>query len=255
MRRLFWFCVAMVLIGGVTLPVLYFVYARDLPDLDTPDQVRTAVARSVEAERRATTVVGLKWGKVDFELITPQKAPRALVTGVLAMDSCPEFLTTRMETGYPRVKRLVTRWLLNRHLGKAGPAACQLAYADTIAASLGVADSMHFAIADARILGALQPDDLLAYRMSVMYFAEGVTGAREGARRLFKKDLGELQLSQVAELLAAEHAFPEYYQCKNPGKLKLWRDSVLDRMEAFRAISPEEAKAARARPLTCALTP
>jgi membrane peptidoglycan carboxypeptidase len=128
-------------------------------------------------------------------------------------------------------------------------------YSEAIAASIGVGDRMHFAIADAHILGALQPYDLLGYRMSVMYFATGVIGARDGARRLFNKSLEELSLSQVAELLSAEADFPDWAVCKNPSKLRLWRDSIIDRMEAFRSIDADEAKAARARPVTCSLKP
>ena len=256
MRRMFWGVLMVLLLGGVTFPALYFYYAKDLPDLSSASAIRASVASTVEGERRGTTVVGTHYEDVRFELWPLSKMPKALVSGVLAMDGCPDYLTARKERGYPRFKRLFRRWLNNDKAGMPGPGRCQLLYADMIASALGALDPMHATIADNHILTALDVEDLLAYRMSATYYAPGVIGAHAGARRLFKKDLEELSLSQIGELLAAESFFPQFVACKNPGKLKSYRDAAIDRMEAFRFISDTDAIAARApKKITCEIAP
>jgi membrane carboxypeptidase/penicillin-binding protein len=242
--------------AGVVFPALYFYYAKDLPDLSTSSAIRGAVASTVEGERRGTTVVGMKYQDVRFELWPVSKLPKAMVSGVLAMDGCPDYLTARKERGFPLYKRLFTRWFYNDKRGGPGPGRCQLAYADMIASAMGAIDPMHATIADHHILSALDIEDLLAYRVSATYYAPGVIGAHDASQRLFKKDLDALSLSQIGELLASDGYFPQFSACKNPGKLKLYRDAAIDRLEGFQFISSDEANAARApKMITCQLSP
>jgi hypothetical protein len=255
MRRMFWAVVMLLLMAGVIFPALYFYYAKDLPDLSTASAIRGVVASTVEGERRGTTVVGIKYQDVRFELWPVSKLPKAMVSGVLAMDGCPDYLTARKERGWPVYKRLFTRWLYNDRRGSPGPGRCQLAYADMIASAIGAIDPMHATIADQRILSALDIEDLLAYRLSATFYAPGVIGPHDASRLLFKKDLDALSLSQIGELLAAESYFPQFVACKNPGKLTLFRDAAIDRLEGFRFISDTEANAARAQKITCQLSP
>ncbi len=255
MRRILLTTLMLAGFGGLVLPILYFVYSRDLPDLDSRESIRRAVANSVEGERRGTTVVGQRYDNVRFEVWPVSKLPKALVGGVLAVDGCPEYLGAAKDAGFPRTKRLLRRWAFGDKRGAPGPGRCQLVYADLLSSSLGAVDPMHAAIADHKILNVMDPEDLLAYRIATAFYAPGLVGMSDAAKKLFKKDLDALSVAQIGELLAAENGFPDWLHCKNPGKLKLIRDATLDRMEAFRGITAAEAKAARTKPVSCSLAP
>ena len=108
---------------------------------------------------------------------------------------------------------------------------------------------------DLKVLDALTADELLAYRMATTNYGGSAIGPQAAARALFGRDLAQLDLGQVAELVAAEGYFTRFQRCQNPGKLKAYRDAVLHRMEAFRMVSAGEAKAARARQVSCYYRP
>jgi hypothetical protein len=177
-----------------------------------------------------------------------------MLDAVVALDACPDYTTSKKELGFPKLRRIAKRWLAREVVGH-GPQACQLRYADQIVLALGIVDPMRSSIADAKVLDALSIDELLSYRISTVYFADGVIGPQAAARKLFKKELSQLDLGQVAELLAAEGYFTMFQRCQNPAKLKMYRDAVIDRMEAFRQLTQAEAKAARSRQVGCYYKP
>jgi len=254
MKRLVSFVLMLLVLGGLLAPAMYFYYSKDLPDLDSSQAIFKAVKRSIETQRQVVAPTGQKPEAWDFELLDLARLPKHLVHAVVAMDACPDYRTSKKELGYPKLSRIARRWLSNEIAGH-GPQACQLRYADQVVLALGVLDAMRSSIADAKVLDALTVDELLAYRISVVYYAEGVIGPQAASRKLFKKELAQLSLGQIAELVAAEGYFTMFQRCQNPAKLKMYRDAVIDRMEAFRLLSQAEAKAARGPQVGCYYKP
>ncbi|MGC4121143.1 MAG: transglycosylase domain-containing protein [Myxococcales bacterium] len=257
MKRLLSFIVLVLILGGLLVPGLYFFYAKDLPDLDSPSAVFKAVKRSVESQRQVVAPTGPTGQKLEayqFELMPLAKLPAHFVDAIVAVDSCPDYTTSKKDLPYPKLRRIAKRWL-RREVAGFGPQACQLRYADQVVLSLGVVDSMRASIGDHKVLDALSVEELLVYRISTVYYGEGVIGPQAAAQKLFKKDLDKLDLGQVAEMVAAEGYFQMFQRCQNPAKLKMYRDAILDRMEAFRLLGQAEAKAARARQVTCFYKP
>ncbi len=257
MKRLLSFVAVVLILGGLLGPGLYFFYAKDLPDLGSSTAVFKAVKRSIEAQRQVAAPTGPTGQRPEayaFELVPASKLPPHFVDAVVAVDSCPDYATSKKDLPYPKLRRIAKRWLRKEVTGF-GPQACQLRYADQIVLSLGVVDPMRASIGDSRVLDALSIDELLSYRISTVYYGEGIIGPQAAAQKLFKKDLLKLDLGQVAELVAAEGYFQMFQRCQNPAKLKMYRDAILDRMEAFRLLGQAEAKAARARQVTCYYKP
>jgi membrane carboxypeptidase/penicillin-binding protein len=254
MRRILLITVFLTVLGAATVPVLYFIYARDLPSLADHEAIRFALASKVESERTVTADIA-RGHKIDkFEILPREKLPKGLVEGLLAMEACPEYFGVPKEPRTELAKRLIQR-LSNPSGGEPGAGRCQVRFADHIAETIGVADPIHFAIADDKILQVLSIEELIVYRLAGTWYAEGIIGTRDACKRIFGLEPGQLDLAQVAELLAAESYFPEFAGCKNPARLKLLRDAVLDRMEAFNAISAADAKRARARKVSCSSRP
>ena len=254
MKRLLSLLLMILLLGGLAVPSLYFFYAKDLPDLESSGAILKNVARTIETQRQVIAPTGQHPDAWRFDLIPVGKLPKHLVNAVVAVDACFDYVGSKKELGYPRLRRIMKRWL-QRDVSGAGAQACQLRYADQIVLAIGIVDPMRGSIADAKILDALTVDELLAYRINTVYFAEGVIGAQDGSRKLFKKDLAQLELGQIAELVAAEGYFQWFLRCQNPGKLKLFRDAILDRMEAFKLLGQAEAKAARGKQVSCSFKP
>lgn len=257
MKRLLSFLLLVLILGGLLVPGLYFYYARDVPDLESPSAVLKAVKRSVEAQRQVAAPTGPTGQKPEdykFELMPLSKLPAHYVDAVVALDSCPDYTTSKKDLPYPKLRRIAKRWL-RRQVSGFGPQACQLRYADQIVLTLGIVDSMRASIADHRVLDALSVEELLQYRISTVFYGDGVIGPQAAAQKLYKKDLEKLDLGQVAELVAAEGYFTMFQRCQNPAKLKMYRDAILDRMEAFRLLGQAEAKAARARQVGCYYKP
>ncbi|MGI5862813.1 MAG: hypothetical protein ACOX6T_12250 [Myxococcales bacterium] len=252
MRRILLILVIAALVAGLAGPIVYFVYAADLPPMNGPEEIRSALARRIESERMATTshIHGNKVEK--FEILGSDQLPKALVGALLAMEACPEYLEAPKEQGFARAKRILGRLLRDVTGGEPGPGRCQFRFAELIGESVGVADPIHAAIADMWILEALTVEQLVTFRLAATYYAPGIIGTRAASRALFGLEPARLDIGQVAELIAAESHFPRFAECTNPGKLRLLRDAVLGRMVGFGVITKAEGKRAAAKNVTCA---
>lgn len=248
MRRLAGVAVVSILLSALAVPAMYFHYAKAVPEFGSRDQILRMISDSIEAERRSLGIAGAKYPK--YVPIPFEKLPKIVVNGALAIDACPDYVTARKEVGWPRARRLLRR-VTEQGVTRGGPHACHVLYADRIAGALGIVDPVQAAIADGRILDALTPEELLSIRLSGSFYSPGVFGVHEAARALFKKEIDQLNLLQIAEVLAAESSFPDFLNCKNPAQLKMEKDIVLDQMEAFRVIGSTEANATRAKQVTC----
>lgn len=94
---------------------------------------------------------------------------------------------------------------------------------------------------------------ILEMYMNYVFLGAGSYGFEAGARTYFGKTLKELNLEEAA-LLAAIPKSPEYSPTRNLEKAKDRRDIVLDQMAKYGKITPEQASAAKAKPIKLADT-
>jgi hypothetical protein len=254
MRRIAGTLLFALLFLGLVGPVLYLWYAADLPDLSSAEAIRAALAARIEADRKVLSIATGREVALEFEVLPRAQLPNVLVSAVLALEACPEFFEVPQERGLERLRRLGSR-LSNSRGGAAGPGRCQLRFADEVSEALGVADRLHAVIADWKVLSALDLEGLFTYRLASTFYAPGVFGTRQASFALFGREPARLELSQIAELIAAEKQYPAFSTCKNPPRLRLLRDDVLNRLEGFGQLEARELARAKARPVECTLRP
>ena len=100
-----------------------------------------------------------------------------------------------------------------------------------------------------RIERALTKDHILELYLNEIYLGLSSYGVAEAALTYFDKPLDQLSVAEAAFLAALPKAPNNYNPYRFPEAAKARRDWVLDRMADTRAITPEQAQAAKATPI------
>src|SRR5205823_1705451 len=100
-----------------------------------------------------------------------------------------------------------------------------------------------------RIEESLSKERILELYLNEIYLGLQSYGVAAAAQAYFNKPLEELTLPEAAFLAALPKAPNNYNPFRFPEAAKARRDWVLDRMTDDRAISPEQAAAAKATPV------
>jgi penicillin-binding protein 1A len=101
-----------------------------------------------------------------------------------------------------------------------------------------------------RMEKALSKDRILELYLNEIYLGGGAYGVASAALTYFNKSLDELTVDEAALLGALPKAPATYNPLKNPEQAQKRRDWVIDRMVEAGFITPEQGKAAQARPIT-----
>lgn len=106
------------------------------------------------------------------------------------------------------------------------------------------------AILAMRISRVYSKDKILELYLNEIYLGEGSYGVAAAAQKYFNKSLDDLSIEEVA-LLAAQPKGPAGYDPKTHyEEAKTRRDWVIDQMVKSGYVTPEEADAAKKRPIT-----
>ena len=101
-----------------------------------------------------------------------------------------------------------------------------------------------------RIEHAISKDRILELYLNEIYLGFGSYGVAAAALNYFNKSLDELTVAEAAFLAALPKAPNNYHPIRNPEAAKARRDWAIGRMQEDGVIGPEEAKLARAEPLS-----
>ncbi|MCC7015946.1 MAG: penicillin-binding protein 1A [Rhodospirillales bacterium] len=101
-----------------------------------------------------------------------------------------------------------------------------------------------------RIEHAIGKDRILELYLNEIYLGFGSYGVAAAALNYFNKSLDELTVAEAAFLAALPKAPNNYHPVRNPEAAKARRDWAIGRMQEDGVIGPEEARLARAEPLT-----
>ncbi|MSO85477.1 MAG: penicillin-binding protein 1A [Rhodospirillales bacterium] len=106
------------------------------------------------------------------------------------------------------------------------------------------------AILSFRIEHAISKDRILELYLNKIYLGFGSYGVAAAALNYFNKSLDELTVAEAAFLAALPKAPNNYHPIRNPEAAKARRDWAIGRMTEDGVIGPEEARLARAEPLS-----
>ena len=250
--RLFrWFfslVAAALLAGGIAAYGAYHHFAQDLPDYgwlaeyEPPQMSRIYAADSrlmaeLAQERRIF---------VPIEAI-PQRVQQAFISA--------EDQRFREHTGVDplgilrAVMQAAEQYGSGRRMSGASTITQQVAKNMLVGADRSFARKAREAILALRIEKALSKDRILELYLNEIFLGQQAYGVAAAAQVYFNKSLDELNLAETAYLAVLPKAPNNYHPIRRAEAAKARRDWVIERMLDDRAITPDEARAARAEPL------
>ncbi|MFO0154138.1 MAG: penicillin-binding protein 1A [Alphaproteobacteria bacterium] len=247
-RWLFSLAAAVLLAGGIAAYGAYHHFAQDLPDYgwlaeyEPPQMSRVYAADSrlmaeLAQERRIF---------VPIEAI-PQRVQQAFISA--------EDQRFREHTGIDplgilrAVIQAAEQYGSGRRMSGASTITQQVAKNMLVGADRSFTRKAREAILAMRIEKALSKDRILELYLNEIFLGQQAYGVAAAAQVYFNKSLDELNVADVAYLAALPKAPNNYHPIRRADAAKARRDWVIERMLEDRAITAEEARAARAEPL------
>ncbi len=240
--------------GGVLVPMTWLYVANNLPNaLESELDLETHLRQSIESERQSIQIArparereSVKWERPDFS-----RLPKHLIAFYITGTGCPRYFQSPREDGWPWTKRVLLSTLGMQLPGNGG---CELIFAELLAMELGAATTLQLAVGADRVHRFLKKDQLVAFRLHTMRFERGVVGVEKASEVIMGKPLGELTLSELAELQLAipPHGYwDDIKLCRNAAQIKEARDLLLVELAGVSHISEEMARTAIAQPVRC----
>ena len=247
-RWFFSLAAAVLLAGGIAAYGAYHHFAQDLPDYgwlaeyEPPQMSRIYAADSrlmaeLAQERRIF---------VPIEAI-PQRVQQAFISA--------EDQRFREHTGVDplgilrAVMQAAEQYGSGRRMSGASTITQQVAKNMLVGADRSFARKAREAILALRIEKALSKDRILELYLNEIFLGQQAYGVAAAAQVYFNKSLDELSVADVAYLAALPKAPNNYHPVRRAEAAKARRDWVIERMLDDRAITPDEARAAKAEPL------
>ena len=247
-RWFFSLVAALLLAGGIAAYGAYHHFAQDLPDYgwlaeyEPPQMSRIYAADSrlmaeLAQERRIF---------VPIEAI-PQRVQQAFISA--------EDQRFREHTGVDplgilrAVMQAAEQYGSGRRMSGASTITQQVAKNMLVGADRSFARKAREAILALRIEKALSKDRILELYLNEIFLGQQAYGVAAAAQVYFNKSLDELNLAETAYLAVLPKAPNNYHPIRRAEAAKARRDWVIERMLDDRAITPDEARAARAEPL------
>lgn len=257
MKTVFWLVMFLVGLAGVVIPLTYLYTASKLPRLESEFDVESQLRHRIEGDRMSVMVGRMDQGGKDrasvaFTRPDFSRMPKDLVALYIRQMDCPTYFQTPREDGRAWAWRLFVGVTVGS--SPPGDGACERRLAMRIAREIGIEGKLALSVAAHRLHAFFQKDQLIAYELSTLRFERGVIGVEDAARKLFGRDLGELQLSELAELQLALPPYGYYGDlkaCKNAGLIRQNRDMLLQDLAGYALVSEERARNAIAQPVAC----
>lgn len=254
MRALLILSVLFLLVMVVFLPISYLWTARSLPQLDSEFDLERHLKGYIEGERMGARA-GLapsERAPVDFARPDLTRYPKDMVGLWISSWDCPTYFQTPRETGWDWTKRMIVAQFFNVQLP--GDGRCERIFALSIVQAMKIKGAQSQAIAAHKIHNLLQKDQLVAYALATVTFERSIIGVEDGSKRLFKRNVEQLKLEELAELQLAmppHYYYGDIYNCRNPSLIRQARDFVISEL-AFDGLIPEDrARAAMAQTVGC----
>ena len=245
MRLALWIGLFALGLAGVAVPMLYQQLAAELPILETEEdfQALRVVAASTgganpQGDKRPN---GLDFGRL----------PRDLVAAYVSQTGCPGYFQSPREDGLPWLSRMLAGlWGIELD----GDGKCERLFALRIAGALRLGRGPSQWVAAIKIHRLLQKDELIANDLSTVALEPSVIGVAAAAQALFRKQLHELQLSEIAELMLAlppYELYDELKKCRHASIIRQNRDYLLSMLVSHALVAGERVSSAQSHPIAC----
>ncbi|RKG75155.1 transglycosylase domain-containing protein [Corallococcus terminator] len=257
MKTVFWLFMFLVGLAGVVIPLTYLYTASKLPRLESEFDVESQLRHRIEGDRMSVLVGRMDQGgseraRVAFSRPDFSRMPKDLVALYIRQMECPTYFQTPREDGRAWAWRLFAGVTFGT--SPPGDGACERRLAMRIAREVGIEGTLPLSVAAHRLHAFFQKDQLIAYELSILRFERGVVGVEDASRKLFGRELAELQLSELAELQLALPPYGFYSdlkKCKNSSLIRQNRDMLLQDLAGYSLVSEERARNAIAQPVAC----
>ncbi|RYZ34999.1 MAG: hypothetical protein EOO71_37140 [Myxococcaceae bacterium] len=257
MKTVFWLFMFLVGLAGVVIPLTYLYTASKLPRLESEFDVESQLRHRIEGDRMSVLVArmdrgGAERARVAFSRPDFSRMPKDLVALYIRQMDCPTYFQTPREDGRAWAWRLFAGVTFGTV--PPGDGACERRLAMRIAREVGIEGTLPLSVAAHRLHAFFQKDQLIAYELSILRFERGVVGVEDAARKLFGRELSELQLSELAEMQLALPPYGFYddlKKCKNSSLIRQNRDLLLQDLAGYSLVSEERARNAIAQPVAC----
>ncbi len=235
--------------GGVGAYVAYQHFSADLPDhAGLADYQPRVMSRVYTADSRLLAELA-----TERRLFVPIGAIPDLVKQAFISTEDQNF-TIHKGLDPIAIARAVMVGVANYGTGKrpvgASTITQQVAKNMLVGNEMSLARKAREAILAIRIEQSLSKDRILELYLNEIYLGLQAYGVASAAQAYFNKTLDELTLPEAAFLAVLPKAPNNYNPFRSPDAAKIRRDWVLDRMAEDRAITPAEAAAAKATPIT-----
>ncbi|MCP3136092.1 transglycosylase domain-containing protein [Pyxidicoccus xibeiensis] len=254
MKSLLWIVLFLLGLAGVIIPLSYLYTASKLPPLESEFDVEKQLKHSIEGER-----MSLRAGQyqrnprpITFNRPDFSRLPKDMVALYIRHLGCPRYFQTPREDGPAWAWRLFAGVMTGAQ--PPGDGGCERILSMRIAGTLGITGNVAQSVAAHRLHSFMQKDQLIAYDLASLYFERGIVGVEDAAFVLFKRELSELQLSELAELQLALPPFGYYGDlktCRNATIIRQNRDILLEDLAGWKLVSEDRARNAMGQPVFC----
>lgn len=244
----------MMAIAVVLIPLIYLYVGAQLPALDSEFDLERLLRQSIESERKSVQLGQYEKSKesIAFERPDFAKLPKNLVAFYITERGCPTFFQTPREEGFAWSKRVLLGVLNIEPDDSDGW--CERVFATNLARRVGAKGKLEESVAVHKIHRFLKKDGLIAYDLHSVKVDNGIIGVEAASNVLFKKPMGELSLSELAEFTLAlpPHGYwNQMRSCTNPILIKQNRDVVIDDLRRVALVPEDLARSAQRQPVFC----
>jgi len=248
-RLLFSLVVLAVIAAGVLAGVTLWYFGRDLPDYKQLASYQPPIVSSVYAGDGRL----LAQYATEKRIFVPVKAMSHLVTNAFVAAEDKDFYS-HPGVNFLSISRAaltdLTRLRENRRPVGASTITQQVAKNFLLGNEVSLKRKIKEALVALRIEQVLSKQRILELYLNEIYLGRGSYGVAAASLTYFNKPLDQLDVAEAAFLAALPKAPNSYNPLRYPQAAKDRRDWVIDRMAEDRFITPAQATAAKAEPLS-----
>jgi len=231
---------AIILFATLSFLLIYFYFARDLPDIKTLEDYKPPVISEVFADDG--TKIAEFWTECRI-FVPDDQIPQKVVQAFVDSEDARFFEHRGVD-----VRSIVRAFIANLRAGEITQGGSTITQQITRSLLLSrertLTRKVKEAILATRLERYLDKEQILTLYLNQIYLGNRSYGVATAARNYFRKELGELSLGQVAILAGLPTAPTNFSPVNNPQEARRRQSHVLSRMVEEKHITEAEAEAA-----------
>ena len=232
-------------VGTLSIAGIFFYFGLKVPNLKNIGDYRPALP-SIMYDRDGKEVD--RFFTENRELVSIDQVPRFVIDAVLAIEDANYYEHKGLD--YLGIFRAFIKNMWAGRVVQGGSTITQqVAKSLLLSSERTYSRKIKEAILARRMDKRFTKDEILEVYLNQSYFGFGSYGIETAAKNYFNRHVWELSLPEAALLAGLPKAPSAYDPTRNPKRAIDRRNTVLDRMEEIKAITPEERFEAASSPL------